>query len=159
MRLARTLRFDQSDTLVFEHAAEAGEWAISGAFEFSNWTAGDLTGKRRQAFANGWLGLDSFGRATFIATAKIEQHEYRALVERLAAHFVEAWGAPDLATARPVAEEELAFMASLCDEHDPNTLLIVERELVASGVSESFRAVRPQDATLDLVAVHGTLED
>jgi len=159
MRLARTLRFDASDENVFEHAAQPDEWAISGAFEFSNWTEDDLKGKRRQAFANGWLGLESFGRATFIATAKIEPHEYRALVERLAAHFVEAWGAPDLDAARPVAEEELAFMASLCDEHEANTLLIVQRELVASGVSESFRAIAPQEATLDLVAVHGTLDD
>ncbi|MBK0397643.1 hypothetical protein H0I76_00435 [Limibaculum sp. M0105] len=159
MRLARTLRFDQSDENVFERAAQPDEWAVSGAFEFSNWSEDDLSGKRRQAFANGWLGLESFGRATFVATAKIEEQEYRALVERLAAHFVEAWGAPDLETARPVAEKELAFMAGLCDEHEPNTLLIVERSLVTSGVSESFRAIAPQEATLDLVAVHVTSDD
>ena len=50
-------------------------------------------------------------------------------------------------------------MAGLCDEHEPNTLLIVERSLVASGVSESFRAIAPQEATLDLVAVHVTSDD
>ena len=41
--------------------------AVSGAFAFSNLAEGDLTGKLRQEFANGWLGLESFGRATFIA--------------------------------------------------------------------------------------------
>ena len=75
MRLARTLRFDQSDENVFERAAQPDEWAGSGAFEFSNWSEDDLSGKRRQAFANGWLGLESFGRATFVATAKIEEQE------------------------------------------------------------------------------------
>lgn len=159
MRLARTLRFDESDERVFERAAEPGEWAISGAFEFSNWTEDMLTGQRRQAFANGWLGLDSFGRATFVATAKIEEAEYAALIERLAAHFVDVYGAPDLAAARLVAEEELRYMRELCEEHDANTLLVVTRRLVEAGVSETFRVIRPQDATLEMVAIHGTLDE
>ena len=46
--LARVIRLDESDLNVFEHAAEVGEWAISGAFAYSNWTEADLTGKRRQ---------------------------------------------------------------------------------------------------------------
>ena len=159
MRLARTLRFDVSDAQVFEVAAQAGEWAISGAFEFSDWTPAMLTGKPRQAFANGWLGLESFGRATFIAVAKIEAAEYAALIDRLAAHFVEAYGAPDLAAARPVAEDELHFMSEICEEHDPNTLLVVSREMVEDGVSEGFRAIKPPEATLDMVAIHGELDD
>lgn len=156
MRLARTLRFDDSDLRVFETPAEADEWAISGAFEFSNWTEESLVGKARQAFANGWLGLETFGRATFVATAEITPAEYEALVDRLAAHFVEAYGAPHLDAAKPVAAEELAHMASMCEDHDPNTLLVVERRLVEAGVAEAFRAIRPQDATLDQVAIHVT---
>lgn len=159
MRLARTLRFDESEERVFDHAAQPGEWAISGAFEFSNWTGDMLKGPARQAFANGWLGLESFGRATFVATAKIEEPEYEALIDRLAAHFVEVYGAPGLAVARPVAEEELRYMRELCEEHDPNTLLVVNRELVEAGVSESFRVIKPQEATLEMVAIHGTLDE
>ncbi len=159
MRLARTLRFDESDEQVFELAAQPDEWAISGAFEFSDWTAGMLTGKPRQAFANGWLGLESFGRATFIATAQIEEAEYAALIDRLAAHFVDAYGAPDLDAARPVAEDELRFMREMCEDHDPNTLLVVTREMVEAGIGESFRAIKPQEATLDMVAIHGQLDD
>lgn len=159
MRLARTLRFDESDERVFARPADAGEWAISGAFEFSNWTEDALIGQARQAFANGWLGLDSFGRATFVATAKIEEAEFAALIDRLASHFVEHYGAPDLAAARPVAEHELAYMRELCEEHDPNTLLVVQREMVDAGVSETFRVIRPQEATLDMVAIHGSPDE
>lgn len=155
MRLARTIRFDNSDENVFDRAAEPGEWAISGAFEFSNWTEADLSGKRRQAFANGWLGLDSFGRSTFVAVAETTRAEYDAAVDALAQHFVEAWGAPTLDAARPVAAEELADMRSMCEAHDPNTLLIVARDLVPAGVSEAFRAITPQDASLEIVAIHG----
>ena len=159
MRLARTLRFDDSDSQVFEAPAQADEWAISGAFEFSDWTPAMLTGKPRQAFANGWLGLESFGRATFIATAKIEDAEYAALIDRLAAHFVDAYGAPGLAAARPVAEDELGFMREICEDHDPNTILFVTREMVEDGVSEGFQAIKPKDATLDMVAIHSELDD
>ncbi len=159
MRLARTVRFDDSDEQVFEVPAQADEWAISGTFEFSDWTAEMLTGKPRQAFANGWLGLESFGRATFIATAKIEEAEYAALIDRLAAHFVDAYGAPDLDAARPVAEDELRFMREMCEDQDPNTILFVTREMVEDGVSESFQAIKPKEATLDMVAIHGQLDD
>ena len=159
MRLARTLRFDDSDTRVFETPAEPDEWAIPGAFEFSDWTQENLTGKARQAFANGWLGLETFGRATFVATAEITQAEYDLLIQRLAEHFVQHYGAPNPDAARLVAEEELRHMREMCEDHDPNTLLVVERRLVDAGVAETFRAMKPQDATLDLVAIHGSLDE
>ena len=49
-------------------------------------------------------------------------------------------------------------MQELCEDHDPNTLLIVNRELTEAGVRESFRAIQPTDAELELVAVHGSLD-
>lgn len=156
MRLARTIRFDDSDTRVFDRAAEPHEWAISGAFAFSNFRDEDLTGKARQAFANGWLGLESFGRATFVAVADITEAEFASATGALAAHFVAAYGAPSVGEALPVATEEMRFMREMCEDHDPNTLLVVERRLVEAGVSESFRAIRPSDAPLEMVAVHGT---
>ncbi|WP_081536158.1 DUF6505 family protein [Rhodovulum sp. P5] len=158
MKLARTIRLDESDGNIFARPADSGEWAIPGGFEFSNWTEGDLTGKARQAFANGWLSLDSFGRATFVAVTAIEQAELDVLAEALAGHFVTIYGAPDIAAALPTAREELAFMQDLCAEHDPNTLLVVQRELTGAGVRESFRAIAPGEAGIDLVALHGSLE-
>ncbi len=156
MRLARTIRFDDTDTRVFEQAAEAGEWAVSGAFEFSNWTALDLEGKQRQAFVNGWLSLESFGRATFVAVAPLLQEEFDTLAMRLAARFVERYGAPDLEAALPVARDELEFMTGLCEEHDTNTLLVVERSFGEQGVHETFRVIEPSETTiLDLVPDHG----
>ena len=159
MILARAIHFDESDTQVFHNPARTGEWAISGGFEFSNWGEGDLTGKARQAFANGWLGLETFGRVTFVATTKIEATELEALVERLAQHFVDIYGAPTLEDARPVALDELNHMAEMCDGHDPNTLLTVARELTDSGVAEAYRVIEAPEAELDILAVHGDLEE
>ena len=71
MKLARAIHFDESDMNVFASPARTGEWCIPGGFEFSDWGEGDLTGKARQAFANGWLGLETGGRVTFVAVTPV----------------------------------------------------------------------------------------
>ncbi len=159
MNLARAIHLDESDSLVFHRAAQSGEWVISGGFEFSNWDQGDLSGKARQAFANGWLGLESFGRVTFGAVTRIEPGEFEVLNKRLAQHFVDIYGAPDLETARKVALEELSQMADLCAAHDANTLLSVARELTGEGIRETYRIIPTEDARIEQIAVHGTSQD
>lgn len=155
MMLARAIHFDESDMNVFHSPARTGEWCIPGGFEFSNWTEADLTGKAKQAFSNGWLGAETFGRVTFVATAQIEEAELAALAETLAGHFVNFYGAPSLEAALPVAQEELAQMLDMCAEHAPNTVLTVARELTDAGVKEAFRVIEANDASLDMFAVHG----
>ncbi|MEP4767373.1 MAG: DUF6505 family protein [Roseibium sp.] len=158
MKLARAIHMDESDQNVFFSPARTGEWCLSGGFEFSDWTDSDLVGKARQAFANGWLGLETFGRVTFVAVTPIEEAEYALLIERLAQHFVEVYGAPSVDAARGVASEELTYMADLCAEHDDNSLLAIQRELTDEGVKEGFTAIKPQAAELDMVAVHGDMD-
>ena len=50
-------------------------------------------------------------------------------------------------------------MAELCEDHDPNTLLTVSRELTEAGVREAFRSIASQDAGLDQFAIHGSLDE
>ncbi|MDZ4094884.1 MAG: DUF6505 family protein [Paracoccaceae bacterium] len=159
MLLARAIHFDESDMNVFHNPARTGEWAISGGFEFSNWSEGDLVGKARQAFANGWLGVETFGRVTFVAVTRIEPGELEALTDHLAQHFVQVYGAPSVEDARPIAREELAQMAELCADHAPNTVLTVLRELTSAGVREQFRFIEPSAAGLDQFAIHGSLDE
>ena len=159
MKLARAVHFDESDQRVFANPARTGEWCISGGFEFSDMTQADLSGKTRQAFSNGWLGLETSGRVTFVAVTAIEPSELETLTDLLAQHFVTYYGAPSAEAARPVAAEELAQMADQCEDHDPNTLLTVARELTEAGVREAYRVIQPQNAELDLLAVHGSLDE
>lgn len=155
MKFARVIRLDESDLEVFREAADPGEWAIPGTFAFSNWTEAELQGKAAQEFAHGWLGLTSFGRASVVAVSPITVAERTSLIDMLAFHFAEAWGAPSPEAARPVAEEEIAHMVELCGEHADNTLIVVERSLSAAGVNDRFRLIPPQSASLDVFAVHG----
>ena len=140
MRFPKTVQLDLSDWNVFDRTAEPGEWAVSGAFAFANADPETLDGKPAQAFRNGFLGVGSFGRATFVMVGEIGRGAYDEVVDRLAAHFVDAYGAPDLDAARPAAREEAAFAASLCD-HPVGTLITVERSFGPDGLVERFRTV------------------
>ena len=142
MRLLRTIRLDDSDLQVFERAAEPGEWAIPGGFAFAQDTPETLVGRRYQAFRRGFLGLSSFGWSTLVQVAPVDGATLDALTERLAHHFVQHYGAPDLAAARPVARAELDFACEIAD-HPPGTLIVVERTLEEAGVRERFRTIDP----------------
>lgn len=154
IKLARTVHFDESDQNIFTRPADAGEWAVSGGFEFSNWVEADLVGKARQAFTNGWMGGNSFGRATFVAVAQIEQGELDELVQNLAQHLLEVYNAPSADVAAVAARHEVEFMQELCEDQEPNTLLAINREITEAGVREQYRAIKPNDAEISQVAVH-----
>lgn len=143
VRFLLTVRLDDSDLHVFDRAAEPDEWAIPGAFVFSGIAEeAALTGRKRQAFTSGFLGLASFGWSTLVKVAEMSDRDYDTLTNSLALHFVARYGAPDVASALPVARQELEFAQSLC-EHPLDTLIAVERTLEEEGIREKFRVVSP----------------
>jgi hypothetical protein len=151
MKLLRTIRLDPSDTFVFERAAEPGEWAVSGAFAFWNADPDALEGKARSAFRAGFLGVASLGRSTLVQIVEAADADRAALVEALAAQLVAHFGAPDLATARGAAEEEVAFAASLCNQ-PVDTLIAVHRSYEDGEVREAFRTLRAREGAKPLRA-------
>lgn len=142
MLFPRVVRFDSSDERVYETVSRPGEWAVPGAFAFVDADPGQLTGKAREAFRRGFLGTGSFGWTTLVEVDEITVFEFAAVIDRLAAHFVRRYGAPNLAAARGAAQEEAEFAASICD-HPRHTLLAVVREVGEEGIVESFRVVQP----------------
>ncbi len=144
MKLLRTMRFDGSDEHVFADAAPSDEWTVSGGFAFAGLAPDAITGKTKQAFANGFMGVPSFGRSTFACVSEISEQEMDGLAETLAAHFVAVYGAPDVAAALPSAREELAFVTELCEEVLINTVFTVQRTFDDDGeIREAFRTVQP----------------
>jgi len=136
----RTIRMDASDAHVFDRAAEPGEWAITGTFAFAGDAPDQLSGKRKQAFRNGFLGTSSFGWSTLTVVAPISEGDYAATISRLADHLLENYDAPDRAAALAAAREEADFAASLCD-HPVNTVITIERDFTEEGIVENFRTV------------------
>lgn len=141
MKLLRTIALDPSDTFVFDMAAEPGDWAVSGAFRFYDRDAADLTAKDRTAFRSGFLGVRSWGWSTLVQIVHATEEDRRNLVEVLARQLVDRFGAPDLETARPAAEEEVAFVQSLCT-HPIASLIAVHRKAEDGEVREAFRRLQ-----------------
>jgi Family of unknown function (DUF6505) len=145
-KLLRTIRLDASDTYVFERAATAGEWAISGTFMFWDSDPRTLAGRTKQAFRAGFLGLESFGWSTLAVVVEATSDERTLAIERLAAQLLKLHGAPDLAAAKAAAEDEIAFSESLAD-HPVQTLVAVHRTATNDGeISEQFRTFHAADA-------------
>jgi len=146
MRFPRLIRLDDSDSRVYEKLAVPGEWAVPGSFVFLNVDPDSLTGKQQQAFHHGFLGTTSFGWGTLVMVDEIDEREHQEVVERLADHFMRHYGAPDREAALAAAREEADFAASLCS-HELHTLLAMERDVEDECIVESFRVVRPPDAS------------
>jgi hypothetical protein len=143
MKLLRTIALDPSDTFVFDPPAERGEWAVSGAFRFWNEDPAKLEGKARSAFRSGFLGLQSWGWSTLVQIVEASEADRSAVVDLLARQLVDRLGAPDIATARKAAEEEMAFVEQLCN-HPADTLIAVHRTSENGEVREAFRTLHPR---------------
>ena len=143
MKLLRTIRLDPSDTFVFERAAEPGEWAVAGAFVFSDIDPDSLQGKARTAFRAGFLGVNSLGWSTLVQIVEATAEDRTALVEMLAQQLMQNFGAPDLAAARTAAEEEVSFSESLCTQ-PADTLIAMHRSFENGELREAFRTLRPR---------------
>lgn len=139
-KLPRTLRLDPSDTFVFTHAAEPGEWAVTGSFLFLDSDPAALTGKARAAFRSGFAGVRSLGFSTLVVVSEASEAERAEAVETLARHILERFGAPDLAAARGAAEEEIAVAASLC-QLPVGSVVAMHRTAEAGEIRENFRTL------------------
>ena len=143
-KLPRTIRMDPSDTFVFERAAEPGEWAVAGTFLFHGRDVARLPRKGQTAFRAGFAGIDSFGFSTLAVVSEATFAERTEATRMLAGQLVAHCGAPDMETALPAAEEEMAFAADLCRDHAVGTLLALHRTTEGGEIRERFRTLRPR---------------
>jgi len=151
VKLLRTIRLDPSDTFVFASAAEPGEWAVSGAFVFSDDDPAKLEGKARSAFRGGFLGVASLGWSTLVQIVEASEQDRLAAIDTLAKQLVAYYGAPGIAEAAAAAEEEFAFAESLCNQPQ-DTLIAVHRSFENGEIREAFRTLRPKDGPKPLRA-------
>ena len=136
MKFPRIVQLDGSDRHVYERAATPGEWAVPASFAFLDVDPNEMTSKQRQAFGHGFLGTESFGWSTLVEVSRIDTVEFDAVVQRLANHFVEYYGAPNVQVASPLARDEAEFAESICD-HPLHTLLVLERESNRDGTGQT----------------------
>jgi Family of unknown function (DUF6505) len=143
VKLLRTIRLDPSDTFVFARAAEPGEWAVCGTFAFWDVDPASLEGKARAQFRAGFLGVGTLGWSTLVQIVDAQEADRIGLVDALADKLCEAFGAPTLRQAGAAAEQEVAFVESLC-VHPIDTLLALHRSYENGEIREQFRTLRPR---------------
>lgn len=147
-RLLRTIRLDQSDTVVFTEAAAPGEWAVPGTFVFEGRAPDSLSRKEQIAFRSGFLGVSSFGWSTLAVVTDVQSRDRDEAILALAHQLVQRLGAPGLEAALPAAEEEIAFAADLCRGHNDGTLIALHRRRDEDGaLREQFRSLKPRQET------------
>ena len=158
MKFLRAIQLDGSDRHVYHHAATPGEWAVPGSFALWDGEPDAADGKARQAFLHGFVGTESFGHTTLVATAEIAAEELKQAKTRIAQHLIERYGAPSPEQAQSIAEEEVRFAMELC-EHPVGTLIAVERNVGPDGIEEQFRVVKPDAGDHEQVKIWGWAED
>jgi len=153
VRLLRTIQLDVSDTLVFEHAALPGEWAVTGSFLFMNDDPAALSGKRRAAFRQGFAGVKTLGFSTLAVVTLVHEHEIEQATQDLARNLIDQLGAPDLATALEAAREEIRFSASLClngsAPYPEGTVIAMTRSHEDGVIREQFRSLSRRQGRQD----------
>ncbi len=160
MKFLKTIRFDTSDDNVFEHGAAPDEWAVSGAFAFADMGRDEVKGKTKQAFANGFLSLETYGRSTFASVAEFNEDDLVEVEGCLARHFVEHYGAPDEEAALPAAREETKFILELCETSLINTIFTVRRHFAEDGqIREEFRTIKAPDSKPVHTRIWSVVED
>lgn len=147
LKLPRTIRLDRSDAFVFDRAAEAGEWAVTGSFLFMDADPATLSGKERTAFRSGFVGVRSLGFSTLVTVSEATPQELDEAVADLARHIRDRLGAPSGEAAAAAAREELAVSASLCSLAI-GSVLAMRRQLVDGELREQFRTLRPREASV-----------
>ncbi|GGB42031.1 hypothetical protein GCM10011316_12490 [Roseibium aquae] len=146
-RFLRAIRFDVSDTHVFERAASPDSLAIPGSFLFMprpGFDPAQVSGKARQAFVSGFLGLENFGFSTLVSVGEVRPEEIDAARAGLTRFLIEDFGAPSEEAADQLSREEVAFAAGLASDAPLNMLLAIRRQIGEDGqVNEQFHIVNP----------------
>lgn len=144
MHLAKTMRFDISDTKIFPTPAEPGEWAITGTFSYIDVDYEHLSSKEKIAYKSGWLGLGSFGRSTLVCVTVINDFEFQKIISQLAEYIFDEFKAPSMLEALDAAHDEISDMSVLC-EHPIGTLLAIGRQFDDMGIKEQVLKVQNQN--------------
>jgi hypothetical protein len=142
MKLLKTLRLDPSDTLIFPSAA-TDEWAVIGTFAFWETPVEMMTGKQRQAFRAGFMGVKSGGFSTLVS---VEEGDYDEALDALTTLIQLNYSAPSRETAREAAVQELEAAIALAD-HPVGTRIAMHRTFESGAYKEIFRTLTQAQAT------------
>ena len=139
MKFLKAVRLDASDSQVYsrEGAARDGEWLVSGGYAVCDSTGVTHRTPNCHCLIS-FIGSVSRGRCTIAEVEEIDKSEYQQVIERLVRHFVDDHGAPTLAAASALAEEEAAYTAELCESFSSGMWITVKRTPGDDRIKEHY---------------------
>lgn len=140
IKLLKTIRLDLSDTLIFPKASE-GEWAVIGSFLFWDRDIDALSGKERQAFRAGFVGVETLGFSTLVEVVSGDKME---AIKQLAQTLMRDFAAPSLEEATQAATFEIEQAIALA-QHEEGTLIAMHRVLEGDNFRETFRTLTKRE--------------
>lgn len=142
-RFLKALAPRVDDMLAYGDVSPGDEWAVPGGFAYGDGVPDAREPRRRAAFEQCFLGVESFAHAAAVEVAEIDADELGRLRMQLALQMVGRLGAPGLGAALPVADDEIAYTLEIA-ELPVGTRLVIERSVDAAGeIHETLKRLQP----------------
>jgi hypothetical protein len=127
-KFLKAVRLDDSDAEMYlaGGACAENEWVCSGGFAVCDLAAGYRCNPRCHCDAS-FLSISSRARCTLAEVVEIDAGDLEIFKDSLTQHLMFDWKAPDHATARAIAEEEIDYTTSLCEGFPADVWITVTR--------------------------------
>jgi Family of unknown function (DUF6505) len=129
-KFLKAVRLDDSDATLYVAAnggaCDADEWVTTGGFAVCDLASGYRCEPRCYCEAS-FLSLTRRARVTLAEVVEVEAADIEIFTDQLAQHLLFDWKAPDFATARAVAEEEVTYTAETAAGFPTEVWLTVKR--------------------------------
>ena len=127
-KFLKAVRLDNADQDLYKQggACDEGEWVCSGGFAVCNLAEGYRC-EPRCFCDSSFLSISSRARATLAEVVEVEDGDIEIFKDSLTQHLLFDWKAPDYATARGLAEEEIDYTVKLCETFPSEVWITVKR--------------------------------
>ncbi len=133
-KFLKAVRLDDSDAELYKKngSCDEGEWVCSGGFAVCNIAEGYRCEPRCYCDAS-FISISSRNRCTIAEVVEVSEADIEIIKDALTQHLMLGWRAPDFATARGVAEEEIDYTLELCETFSAEVWITVQRTPSATG--------------------------
>ena len=127
-KFLKAVRLDNADQDLYKQsgACDEGEWVCSGGFAVCNLAEGYRC-EPRCFCDSSFLSISSRARTTLAEVVEVEDGDIEIFKDSLTQHLLFDWKAPDYATARGLAEEEIDYTVKLCETFPSEVWITVKR--------------------------------
>lgn len=136
-KFLKAVRLDDSDAELYRtsSACDEDEWVTSGGFAVCDLKAGYRCDPPCHCDAS-FLSLTRRARCTLAEVVEVEASDIEIFKDQMTQHLMFDWKAPDFATARELAIEEITYTMDLAGSFPAEVWITVKRSPGADGAIE-----------------------